>query len=326
MKNKIYILLIIVLTIFNFNVIKASEVTDTTNQDINKIYGDRNNVQNYGVVKRGITITKNNLSNILKTPYVNPNLKIYDYAKILNDDETEKIYSKIISFKNKTNMEFIIVTINSNYSDSENDTYASDFYDYNDFGLDTYNYDGLLLLRNANSMSPYYNLYAFGEACVVFPVSELNYILDEIYPEFVNKQYLKGINKVLDELNDYYDINPDGSGYVDDNGIYHESFKPPYLLAIIISVVSTIIIMISLLSNHKMVKQVTEASIYIDENSIKYTKKEDNKIYDHTRSYINSGHDSSGGSFGSGGGSFSSSGSSIGSSGRGHTSGGGRHG
>lgn len=316
MKNKFYLLLIIILTIFNFNIIKAEEITDSSIQDTNKIYGDRNKSKNYGVVKRGIIITENNISNILKTPYVDPNLKIYDYAKILNDDETEKIYSKIISFKNKTNMEFIIVTINDNYSDYDNDTYASDFYDYNDFGLDTYNYDGLLLLRNANSMSPYYNLYAFGEACVVFPAYKLSDILDEIYPEFVNKQYLEGINKVLDELNNYYDINPNGSGYVDDNGIYHESFKVPYLLAIIISVITTLIIMIIILSKHKMIKQTIEASIYIDENSIKYTKKEDNKIQDYTRSYSNSTSSSSG----------SSGGSSIGSSGRGFTSGGGRHG
>lgn len=316
MKNKLYLLLIIILTIFNFNIIKAEEIMDSSIQDTTKTYGDRNNLKNYGVVKRGIKINENNISNILKTPYVDPNLKIYDYAKLLNDDETEKIYSKIISFKNKTNMEFIIVTINDNYSDYDNDTYASDFYDYNDFGLDTYNYDGLLLLRNANSTSPYYNLYAFGKACVVFPESKLSYILDEIYHEFANKQYLKGINEVLDKLNNYYDINPNGSGYVDDKGIYHESFKVPYLLAIIISVVTTLIIMIIILSKHKMIKQTIEASIYIDENSIKYTKKEDNKIQDYTRSYSNSTSSSS----------SSNGGSSIGSSGRGFTSGGGRHG
>ena len=316
MKNKLYLLLIIILTIFNYNIIKAEEIIDSSIQDTTKTYGDRNNLKNYGVVKRGIKINENNISNILKTPYVDPNLKIYDYAKILNDDEIEKIYSKIISFKNKTNMEFIIVTIDDNYSDYDNDTYASDFYDYNDFGLNTYNYDGLLLLRNTNSTSPYYNLYAFGEACVVFPESELSNILDEIYPEFVNKQYLKGINEVLDELNNYYDINPNGSGYVDDKGIYHESFKVPYLLAIIISVVTTLIIMIIILSKHKMIKQTIEASIYIDENSIKYIKKEDNKIQDYTRSYSNSTSSSSG----------SNGGSSIGSSGRGFTSGGGRHG
>ncbi|MDD6272139.1 MAG: hypothetical protein PUA90_01275, partial [bacterium] len=82
------------------------------------------------------------------------------------------------------------------------------------------------------------------------------------------------------------------------------------------SVVTTLIIMIIILSKHKMIKQTIEASIYIDENSIKYTKKEDNKIQDYTRSYSNSTSSSS----------SSNGGSSIGSSGRGFTSGGGRHG
>ena len=47
-------------------------------------------------------------------------------------------------------MEIIILIDDLPYtSDSENEDYASDFYDYNDFGLDLdKNYSGVLLFRN----------------------------------------------------------------------------------------------------------------------------------------------------------------------------------
>ena len=84
MKKYIYYILITLFILFNITSVKAETI-------ITKTYGDRNNVENYGVVKRGINITDYNLPNILRTPYVDPSLKIYDYGEILNNDEKETI-------------------------------------------------------------------------------------------------------------------------------------------------------------------------------------------------------------------------------------------
>ena len=107
---------------------------------------------------------------------------------------------------------------------------------------------------------------------------------------------------------------------LDDNGflVYSPKFHPPILIAIIISLVATLIIIGIQVSKNKMVKQATFAHDYIDRNSILYTRKADVFYNSRTTSYTTSS--SSGGYSGGGGG-----GSRGGSSGGGH-SGGGRRG
>lgn len=312
MKKLKYLLLVLLLIVGITNVnAKAPETKD------------REELDNLGVSKKW-KITDKNRSNVLNSKYVNADEKIYDFSEVLTDEEIEKLKSAAEEFKKKTKMEIIIVTDSLEYSDdSENETYASDFYDYNDFGLelDEY-YSGVLLFRNTYESDPYYNIYTFGKAQLYFSYDRLESTLDRIYDDIHEKNYYSGFNSFISEMDSYYDsgIAPEMENYeLDSNGFLKKlpaKYHPPIGIALLVSIIVSCVVIFVLVKKNKMVAKATRAEQYIDNESIKITRKEDNFVTTHTTSYTTSS--SSGG-----GGGFSSS---SGSSGGGHSSGGGRHG
>lgn len=305
---KIKRLLIIILCLFiNISVANASV----------KTY-DRKESNNWGVNKHW-DINSNNKNNVLNTPLVDASLKVYDFADILESEEEEKIYNLISDFISKTKIDMVFVSIDMPYTvDSKNEDYAADFYDYNDFGIDFSNYSGILLLRNDYDADRYYDMYTFGDAQLYFDQQRYDDILDSIYSEFRNKEYLSGIEEFIDKCSYYYDSGYASEykySYVDTNGYIRNTYHVPVFACLCCSFIITLITMIILISKNKMIKKATQANSYLDKNSINYSEKTDQFINSRTTHYTVSS--SSGGS---GGGSHS------GSSGGGHSSGGGRHG
>ena len=282
---------------------------------------ERNSGNNYGV-KKNISID-DKLYYIEKTKLVDASEKIYDFSDILTDAEEKELYEKIQKFIKHTNMDMVILTDSVPYAyDSENDDYAVDFYDYNDFGINYEKYDGVIFFRNTYSEDPYYGVYMTGNAQLYFSESRYNSTLDNIYYYIRNKQYLTAFNKFLDEFTEYYDMGIPSEykdAYLDDYGfiIIPRHYNPPFLIALIVSLVATTITMIVLVKKNKMVYKATEAYEYLNKDSIKYNRKESHLVSTNTTRHYNP--PSSSGSSSGGGHSFS------GSSGIGH-SGGGRHG
>ena len=125
---------------------------------------DRNEQNNLGVNKHW-NINEKNRQNVLNTKYVDAGEKIYDYSDILTEEEEKEIKEKIDKYIEHTNMDMVFVSVNLPYTlDKENEDFAADFYDYNDFGINFESYSGVLLLRNTYEQDPYYNVYMFGEA------------------------------------------------------------------------------------------------------------------------------------------------------------------
>lgn len=281
---------------------------------------NRNPDNNYGVNKHW-TITDSNLDNITSTPYVDSSKKIYDFSDILTVEEENQLYTKINSFINYTNMDMVIITYNLPYTiDYANETFAADFYDYNDFGIDFNNYSGILLFRNTYEQDRYYDIYTFGDAQLYFGYNRLNTTLDNIYYNFVNNNYLIGMSTFIDDMTNYYKLGIDSeyeNYYVDKDGYLREKYIPPVLFSFIVASIVTIIVMAILINKNKMVKKASKADEYLNTNSVNYSVREDKYTHSRTSSYRVSS--SSGGSSGS-------SSSSRGSSGGGHSSGGGRHG
>lgn len=277
-------------------------------------------LENYGVNKKWDMTDDEKISHALDTPYVDASQKIYDFSNILTDEEKVELKTLMDTFVEKTNMDIVFVSTDLYYySDSKNEDYAADFYDYNDFGLNFSHYSGVLLLRNTYEADPYFNIYTFGEAQLYFTYERLENILDEIYPDFKGGiNYYNGIKTYVNMLSDYYDR---GIPYdyrkntIDENGNVIKGFYPPYILAFILSMITTIIVVYVEVKKNKMIKKSIRANDYLNRDTIKYTKKEDIYLRSHTSSYVVSSNSSS-----SGGGSH------IGSSGGGHSSGGGRHG
>ena len=306
---------------------------------------DRQTLENYGV-KKDWTIDDSNKDNVLKTPAVDANEKLYDFSDVLTDEEEERIKTRIAEFIEKTNMDMVIVTEkipypdeikNYCYSESQadqkeqevNEEYAADFYDYNDFGMKFKNNSGVLLLRNTE-IDPcfdamYYDMYTFGDTQLYFVPYRYDSILDGIYNNLHNDNYVEGFLDFINRTENYILSGKPSemeNYYVDEKGFLHKNpatYQIPWTTAIIISIGVTLIVMLILIKKNRMVMKATQAVEYLNKKSINITNRQDVFLHSHTSSYTVS-HDSGGSG---GGGGFSSH---SGSSGGGHSSGGGRHG
>lgn len=315
-KFKLFLILFITF-IFPINALASTETYD------------RETLDNYGVNKKW-EITDKNKQNVLKSKKVDASEKIYDFADILTDEEEKELYDKMKQFIEKYNTDLVILTDVLPYTyDKQNEDYAADFYDYNDFGIDFEKYNGILLFRNDYEKDRYYDIYLFGEAQLYFNQYRKDELLDGIYYNLKNKYYLEGFNQFINYCDKYYHygIPNDLKNYnVDDNGYLHYE-KPPYDISLYIGFIiftDFIIVLISMLilvKKNKMVKAKLNTMQFMNSSSLNFTSKSDtfvrSFVTSHTRD-TESSHRSS-----SGGGHYHSS---HGSSGGGHSSGGGRHG
>ena len=312
MKKLLKYIFLIVLTYFSIINVYASTTTY-----------NRNELENYGI-KKNIDVNAK-MSYIMKTKAVNADEKIYDFANLLTDEEEQQLKLKIDKFIEDNNMDMVIVTDSFSYvRDEENESYADDFYDYNDFGLKHEHNSGVLLLRNANPSNPYYHMSTTGDAQLYLNDARINRILDDIYYDIRSGKYLDGFTKFIDQT-DYYvkqgKPNTANNYYIDDDGNMHRAkgkFHPPIVSATLAGFVVALIVILIMVSKNKMVKKATKAEEYLNKESANITRREDKFIRSHTSSYTVSS--SSGGHSHGGGHSFHS-----GSSGFSH-GGGGRHG
>ncbi len=281
---------------------------------------DRNTLENYGVKKKW-KVTSENQANVMRSHAVDSEEKIYDFAGVLTDDEYNSLKKQIEEFIQKTNMDLVILIESfPYYQDRENEDYAVDFYDYNDFGMFNDNYSGTLLFRNTYESNPYYDMYNFGVAQQYFDQSRMDITLDGIYDNLHAGNYYEGFSSFIKYLSNFYDAGMALDDYeLDENGFLQKKYEYPFIVIFGAAFVITAIIMGILISKNKMVRKATQAENYLDQSSVQITNRQDIFLTTHTTSYTVSS--SSGGSSGGGGGH-----SSRGSSGGGHTSGGGRHG
>lgn len=313
-KFKIFLLLLLTFII----PINASASTQTY---------DRTTLENYGVNKKW-EITNKNKSNVLASKKVDASEKIYDFSDILTNEEEKILYDKIINFIEQYNTDLVILTDNLPYTiDEANETYAVDFYDYNDFGLNFERYSGIILFRNTYESDKYYDIYIFGDAQLYFNQSRKDELLDGIYYELKNGIYLDGFEQFISYCEKYYKLGipMDLKNYHVDEMGYLVYEKPPYKIpvsAIIISdAIFVLITMLIMAGKNRMVRQKLETMNYYNKSSLKFSRKVDNFVREYVTSHTR--ETSSGSSSSGGGGHYHSS---SGSSGGGHSSGGGRHG
>lgn len=291
--------------------------------DVN--FKTRTKDNNYGVNKKW-HLNDHNVNKAVSTYYVETNRKIYDFAGILSKDEITRLESAIDVFVKRFKTELIILTDARPYRyDGDNEDFAVDFYDYNDFGIDFLKYDGIVLYRNAYVDDPYYDMYTFGDAQLYFDQNRYDDILDGIYYNLSNQNYLSGFTQFINYINQYYEAGIPYSmkyKYVDDMGYLQDKYRPPIFLALVISSIVTLITIHIMKKKNIIVKQETDADIYLDLSTINFTLRKNQFTHSNTRTIKIESSSGGGGSSHGGGGGHSSSGS----SGGGHSSGGGRHG
>ena len=235
--------------------------------------------------------------NVLLTPSVNANEKIYDFAELLTEEEEKQLYDKVKEFIANTNLDLAIVTINTNVKDSTQE-YADDFYDYNDFSI-----DGLAFVIDMQNRIFY--ISTAGKAMLYYNDYRIEYILSALDQEMYNHEYFNACNTLISQLTEYYNhgFSDNADKYVViGTQIYR---KTPYLLLSIIAVVSATIGTLILALRNKKIKLATNSNDYFDNKSFEITKDTKEFISSNTsRVYIppadSGGGGSSGGGFHSG--------------------------
>lgn len=231
--------------------------------------------------------------NVLLTPSVNANEKIYDFAELLTEEEEKQLYDKVKEFIANTNLDLAIVTINSNVKDSTQE-YADDFYDYNDFSI-----DGLAFVIDMQNRIFY--ISTAGKAMLYYDDYRIEYILSALDQEMYNHEYFNACNTLISQLTEYYD-----SGFSDNADKYvivgtQIYRKTPYLLLSIIAVVSATIGTLILALRNKKVKLAINSNDYFDNKAFEITKDTKELISSNTsRVYIPPTDSGGGGSSGGG--------------------------
>lgn len=276
---------------------------------------ERNESNNYGVSKN-INVDSNNMQDVINTPYVDSSEKIYDFANILSSEDEKELKNIIDNFINNTNLDFVFVSVDMPYSeDEENEIYAQNFYDYNDFGKNTLKNGGIVLYRNVYSSNPYYVTVYTGEAQLYCNENCSDYLLDEIYDNFHSEKYKDGIIQYIHSFNTFFNKGYDEDKYyIDENGSLKEKKSLNYIPSIISGAFATLLGMLGLVKKNKMVKKASNANDYLVKSSVEYINKSDKLVSTITTHHKISSSSGSGSSH-----------SGFGSSGVGHISGG-RHG
>lgn len=270
-------------------------------------------------LNKKIEITEYNKNTILNTPSVDANLKVYDFANILDNTN---YYESIHTFIKTYDMDMVIVTIDENNKSNTRD-FGMDFYDYNDFGMDFKNYSGVLLVidldRVVNEGQRNVEIITTGKAMLMFDDERINSIIDVMIYNLRQENYIDAVHDFLNKTSYYASQgipNSNKSFYIDDDGNYKQKFLIPYGYALCFAGIASLIIVSVAVSRNKMIKQVTHAREYL--NDTNFIKREDKFINSHTTRRVIRTDSGGGGGFHGGGSSISrgSSGMSHGGGGR----------
>ena len=252
-----------------------------------------------------ITVTEENKDNILNTPSVNEEEKIYDFADLYTDEEEKNLYSAVYDYTQRRNLDLVIVTINDNFESTQE--YADDFYDYNNFGYGS-DRDGLLFLVDMENRYVY--ISATGGAMTLYPDNECDMITEQVYTYFSDQNYYDGTYQMIKTLDTYYEISYNDSN-IDE--YKYNTADVNYLYVFIFAIVCTIIGIIILIKRNDLVKVATTSEEYYDKGSKGVHRIKDVVIGHHVTKHAiehDTGSSSHGGGFSGGGGHISSSGSS----------------
>lgn len=286
MKKRIYLFIIVVCCILFYGLNVYAVTTYERSPDNYRVPSD-------------IVVDDNNIDNVLSTPSVNEDEKIYDFADIFTDSEEKVLYNGSISYKSEHNFELVILTVDDNKGKDFKE-YAWDFYDYNYFDI-----NGIILIIDMDSRN--YYMSTTGNAIDAYSDDECYYIEDELYEYMSNGDYFGAASHFV-TLANYY-VGNDNSDFSE-----YESISSKWLKVIGFSFIGTVIVIIILICQNRMVKKANSSRGYLNEET-KVIKPICDMFIGSNISKVRIDTDSS-----SGGGSSRSSGS----SGRSHGGGGGR--
>ena len=137
------------------------------------------------------------------TEKVDNSKKIYDFANLITDDQESEVALLINNFVEKYKMDLAIITLDNNpYGKDINSTktYAIDFYNYNDFGLNATK-DGVAVIIDKDTKDNY--IATFGSAKDVYDSQKVNSINNSISTFISEENYYQMIKVYITKLSNY---------------------------------------------------------------------------------------------------------------------------
>jgi uncharacterized protein len=241
---------------------------------------------------------------------VDTTVKVYDAGGLLTDQEIAELQNRIRRFINTNGIDMVVVTVSRNNTlptsgNNATETFAMDFYDYNDFGKGEQShkgYDGVILaIDMQNRTFSILDIGKWGGIDGVAAKKHRNYI-DMMSPLLKNKEYKQAISQFIDQYEKDYQ--------------YEIAF--PWVKCAIYAFLIALYVVSKELKRYKNAYRPITAAPYVVPGSFRLTRKEDTLINTHTTKVYNppktySSHSSSHSSYRSSGSSHrSSSGRSFG--------------
>ena len=282
-KNLRFVLMLTITLIFSLNNVFASTNTKERTES------------NY-LVPSNIKVTESNKDVILKTPAVNADEKVYDFADLFTDSEESELYKQISEYISISNMDLAVVTINEN-NKYDVEKYADDFYDYNDFGINS-SRDGILFLIDMDKRQ--IHMTTTGKAIKMYDDNRIDSALDLVYQHMTDQEYYTGTSKFINRISEGFQAGVPASNknmVIDKDGNVHIIKRVNWFLLVIISLIVSIITIVILVAKNKLVRKATTAEEYLDKDSVKINGQ-DVFLSTHTTKH-KIDHSSSGGSGGS---------------------------
>ena len=220
-------------------------------------------------------INENNIDDILKTPCVDETVKVYDFADLLTDIEEEKLFNLVDTYIDNTKYDLVLVTINENSKNSSKE-YADDFFDYNEFGINS-SRNGVLILIDMDNRELY--ISTSGYAIKMYDNYRIESILDSGYSYITNEEYYLTFSSMINSLTNYYEADfPNSNQNIEINEYGDIIFIKyiPYEVVVIIAIIITIIVSLILYNKSRLKIKAISTISYIKEKNI--TLRNDNFI------------------------------------------------
>lgn len=246
--KKLYWLLIIFVFSISFDCFASTKTFERT-------------PDNY-LIPDDIVVTPSNQFNIMATPAVDAEEKVYDFADLFTVDEEEKLYDQISSYINSYSLDMAVVTIDTNNKDSAME-YADDFYDYNLF-----DYNGLLLLIDMDNREIY--ITTTGSAISMYSDYRIDLILDGIYEKVSDELYYEGSSVFVSVASQ---LAAKGVPQGEEDFVISSAGKITKNLYIMnvfwFALIGTIIIILIMVFTNRMVKKATSSREYLNKSTMK---------------------------------------------------------
>jgi len=223
----------------------------------------------------------------LRTPYVKPEYKVYDYWGGISDADADKIRTRINAMIKENSLDAAVVFISeSSWFDFDNEEFCKDFYDYNDFGCGP-KHDGICFVINIATHR--FAIFDTGNPSDFRVVGSnlYRYETEILQPYFRRDQYADGVVECISEFERDFIYERDTPWW--QRPEYWVGFGIAFLIALAITAIRA--------RRKCKIQKAVLATNYEVPNSFKLTIKRDTFVSTHTtKQYIPPSSSSGGGS------------------------------